>query len=183
MDKVRFSQLFIVILFLTLTPTFASEGPLVDVTIEDVRIIDTVTADDCDVPGFRPHICFPGIYKNYDGTLKVCYHVGQTTSNAYCTDRYSNARSYDNGQTWSVIPYERLCRFELIRPPGQTSYGFYIDHYENGFTTWTNSRYTSTNGGDTWNPTSPNANFNSNGVVYVSMCKIKALLLRLATHG
>ncbi|MCA9491110.1 MAG: hypothetical protein KC621_14370, partial [Myxococcales bacterium] len=59
---------------------FAAEGPVFNVTIDDLVIADTVTMADSVGPGFKAHLNFPYLQQRADGTLVANYTVGQTQS-------------------------------------------------------------------------------------------------------
>lgn len=131
----------------------AAEGPVFDVAIDELVIADTVTMADSVGPGFKAHLNFPYLQQRYDGTLVANYTVGQTQSGLQFGKQ---AISTDNGQTWSastsVIDGGQI---QIIKPAGQFSRGFSVGFSTAspaGQTNFTNSSFTSNNGGVSWIP-------------------------------
>ena len=89
------------VLFVLTDVAVAFERPEFDVTIVDVKHITTVTQDYCSEPGFKPHIRFPGIERQADGTLRMWWNVGQTWG-VSCPG--GNAVSSDDGVSWTIVP-------------------------------------------------------------------------------
>lgn len=143
----------------------AAEGPVFNVVIDDLVIADTVTMADSVGPGFKAHLNFPYLQQRADGTLVANYTAGQTQSGLQFGKQ---AISTDNGQTWSastsVIDGGQI---QIIKPAGQFSRGFSV-----GFSTaspagqisFTNSSFTSNNGGASWIPGV--SNYDMAGVPY-----------------
>jgi len=159
---------FLLAAILTFAPThiFAGEAPVFQVTTLDDQIIYTVDSTYYAEPGFRPHIRFPVMDKRADGVLRIAINTGQAHG-VYGPGK--NLKSYDNGWSWVEIPSELVVPFRLLRPPGQLSRGFTVNHYDaSGFTSWMEPSYISSDGGNTWYRTS-DASFDANGVTYVSM--------------
>jgi hypothetical protein len=145
----------------------AAEGPKVDVTVNEIKRIYTVTAEDSDVSGFKPHVIFPWMERLGDGSLFTWWTVGQT----HGVGQFGGAsRSYDDGDTWTAptTNYSATPHVTQIRPAGQISRGYQLNLTSaTPRTSWGELRYTSTDGGYNW--TTSTALYNSNGVGYVNL--------------
>jgi len=145
-----------------------AEGPVFNVTIEQVITADTVVfADGGGNPAFKAHVNFPYMHQRHDGTLLATYNAGQTQSGLAFGKQ---AISSDGGLNWtastSILDGGQI---QLIKPPGQTSVAFSVGLTSSGTgqTTWQNSNFLSTNGGTTW--VEGVSNFDSNGIDYISV--------------
>lgn len=150
-------------LFATQCP--AAESPNYQVTIDAVVTIDTVTS--AELSGARAHINFPYLKQQADGDLIANYSVGQTQSGLQ-TGRQSV--SADGGQTWTLRSVQASAdgvQASLIRPAGQFSRGFGV-YAQNaaGFTSFSNSRYNSSDGGNTWDNGFDDAFYSTGAVSY-----------------
>ncbi len=146
----------------------AGEGPSFQVSVLDTKTIYTATPADSGVPGFKPHINFPWLTRRGDGSLLVWFTVGQTHGVGV---HGRGSISSDDGQTWSLpaTTYPFAPYVVQMRPPGQISRGFIVNFYPDPpapFTTFTGSRFTSTDGGLNW--TGSTAYFDTGGIPYLS---------------
>ena len=141
-----------------------------EIKVLDRSIIDTVRSSDLN--GARAHLNFPDVTRHFDGTLVVTYSVGQTQSGLTSASA-RQAVSVDEGRTWTQrnpVPGDSS-QCQLIRPSGQTSYGFgaYASNPD-GFTSWNhNGRYISMDGGNTWSDGSAGVFYDTSGVAYTVM--------------
>lgn len=158
-----------VIVFLTLmsqAPLMANEVPYANVEVISDQIIDTITPDSNSTPGFKPHIRFPGIDKRGNGDMRIWYNVGQTWGSV---SYGKSAISTDDGINWSNITPTLVVPLQKILPSGQTSYGFIVQmDLAGGTNSWTNARYSSTDGGATWTRIA-DASFSTGAVTYTTM--------------
>ena len=146
----------------------AAEGPVFNVTIENVITADTVTlADGGGNPAWKAHVNFPYMHQRHDGTLLATYNAGQTQSGLAFGKQ---AISSDGGLTWTAsTTILNAGQIQLVKPPGQNSVAFSVGLTSSGGgqTTWANSNFLSTDGGTTW--VEGVSNFDSNGVNYLSV--------------
>jgi len=143
----------------------AAEGPTYNVAIDQLVIADTVTMADSVGPGFKAHVNFPYMHQLYDGTLVASYNAGQTQSGLLFGKR---ATSTDDGQTWTTIsnPVDNG-QIQMIVAPGTFSRGFSVGFSTAspaGQTSFTNSSFSSIDGGVNWIPGV--SSYNTNGVPY-----------------
>jgi photosystem II stability/assembly factor-like uncharacterized protein len=146
---------------------FAEESPQVAVSIDSNSIIYTATPSFSSAPGFKPHINFPYMKRRADGSLIVDATVGQTQSGLQFGIR---SFSGDNGATWVTLTSGggTSPNSSIILPPGQTSFGVnYAMSSSTGLTSWTNTRYRSTDGAYTWTPDT--AFFDTGSIAYTSV--------------
>ncbi len=144
----------------------AGESPGVTVSIASSATIYTATPASSAIPGFKPHINFPYLHQRADGTLLVDATVGQTQSGkVFGIGGFSS----DNGATWSISTNAVTApNTALVLPSGQTSVGVsFAMSNASGSTSWSNTRYRSTNGGTSW--TTDTAFFSTGSTAYSSV--------------
>jgi hypothetical protein len=143
----------------------AAEGPTYNVSIDNLIVADTVTMADSVGPGFKAHVNFPYMGQLYDGTLVASYNAGQTHSGLLFGKR---ATSTDDGQTWTTAsnPVDHG-QIQIIKAPGVFSRGFSVGFSTAspaGQTSFTNSSFSSIDGGASW--LSGVSSYDTNGVPY-----------------
>lgn len=144
----------------------AGEAPNVLVTVTDVRTAYTATAATSAVPGFLPHVNFPYLKSRADGTLEAYATVGQT----HGAGRFGiRALSSDGGRSWTTsTSWPSTPAASIVRPAGQFSYGVsFAASSPSGISNWNNTRYFSTNGGNTWS--FDTASFSTGSILYGSI--------------
>ena len=144
----------------------AAEAPHVVVTQTDLRTIFTATPATSALPGFLPHVNFPYLKARADGTLEAFASVGQTQSSARFGIR---GLSTDGGRTWTTsTSWPSTPGSSIVRPAGQFSYGVsFAASSPSGISNWNNTRYVSTNGGNTWS--FDTASFSTGSILYGSI--------------
>jgi hypothetical protein len=145
----------------------ADEFPNYSVSITSNQTIYTATPASSNVSGFLPHVNFPYLKRRADGTLEMDFTVGQTHGSGIFGVR---GYSFDGGLTWGSFTTAAPSRpnSSLVRPAGSSSYGVsYGFSNSTGQTSWTNTLYTSTDGGVNW--TFSNAVFDSAGLTYINV--------------
>lgn len=157
----------LVVVVLSGSAARGAENPSFGVDLVGTRTVYTATPVVSTVSGFKPHINFPWITRRYDGSLVSSWSVGQTHGSGVFG---LGAVSSDNGDTWNTpsSTYPFIPPITQINAPLQTSRGFTI--YLSSTTpqtNWTNSLYTSLNGGLTWS--SGIATFNTGSTGYTMM--------------
>lgn len=141
------------------------EGPGYRVFVEDRIVIDTITTEQMN--GARAHINFPYLKQQADGDLIANYSVGQTQSGLQFGRQ---SVSTDGGQTWTLRVGQVSgdgVQASLIRPVGQFSRGFGVSAQNTaGFTAFSNSRYNSNDGGNTWDNGFEDAFYSTGDLAY-----------------
>ncbi len=146
----------------------SAESPTIQVTIDSLSTIDTITS--AQLGGARAHINFPYLKQHSNGDLIANYTLGQTQGGSQFGRQ---AVSVDGGQTWTIRASQVNgdgVQASLIRPAGQMSRGWGVSASNSaGFTTFSNSRYNSSNGGLSWDNGFEDAFYNTGGVSYSFM--------------
>ncbi len=163
----RFERRFLVgiIVLASCLCSYAGEAPRVSVAVENLVNIDTITS--AQLGGAKAHINFPYLKPHANGDLIANYSVGQTQSGLQFGRQ---SISTDGGQTWSLRATQVSgdgVQASLVRPAGQMSRGFSVSRQNAaGFTTFSNSRYNSSDGGLTWDNGFEDAFYDTGAVTY-----------------
>jgi hypothetical protein len=149
------------------SPSWAAEGPVVEVVVKNVNRIHTITPSYSSVEGFKPHINFPWMEQRGDGSLLAWWSIGQIYGPGHTG---AASQSFDGGDTWTppTTSFSITPTVTHMKPAGQLSRGYEINFSgSTPRTTFTAPRYTSTDGGYNW--TNSTASYNTNGVGYVNL--------------
>ncbi len=131
------------------SPCYAVSSPLFEVTVQSDTIIRSITRADVGGGTNKAHLNFPYLKLHANGDLVVNYQTGQTQSGNAVNQQMI---STDNGQTWTprALKAGDRASAQLIRTVGEESRAFSIGWQAPSFTSWSNTRFVSTNGGTNW---------------------------------